>query len=379
MSDTARFISTTRGAISPSVRPDARVVVDKRKLPTPAVIQEYIAKQSNASNLTPVYAPMPIISAPKVTLQQPTGVFADKPVIKSNAEMLDEVAESVDANLDTAKLAPSTRHSKLLAKTTNKAMLLTRALEAEMATNKFDVSQVTKNPMVRRVAIIAMLVGILGSTGYVSYSTWQTNTEAKEVISTISSSSSSTSVPVVVEDTKTAIPDNALAAGVTTDIPAANALDSYQVAPDMPRAIYINKINVAAKILPMGINADKSLQAPVNAYDAGWYNASAKPGANGAMLVDGHSSQSGTYYGLFARLNDVNVGDSIVIERGDGVKITYIVRDKSIEPLASLDMKKTLVPYGGAQKGLNIIACTGQWTADKSTLDQRLVVYATVQ
>jgi len=378
MSETARYISTSRGAIHPSLRPEAHVVVDKRKPPTPAVIQEYIAKQSNASNLTPVYAPMPIISAPKVALQQPTGVFADKPVIKSNADMLDEVAESVDANLDTTKLAPATRHSKLLALTTNKAMLLTRALEREMDANKFDVSQVTKNPMVRRVAVIAMLIGVLGSTGYISYNTWQTNTQAKEVISTISSSSQ-TSAPTVTDDSNTAIPNDKLAAGVTTDKPAASALDSYQVAPDMPRAIYINKINVAAKVLPMGVNTDKSLQSPVNAYDAGWYNASAKPGADGAMLIDGHSSESGTYYGLFGRLNDVNVGESIVVERGDGVKITYIVRNKSVEPLAGLDMKKTLVPYGGAQKGLNIIACTGQWTADKSTLDQRLIVYATVQ
>lgn len=46
---------------------------------------------------------------------------------------------------------------------------------------------------------------------------------------------------------------------------------NYKAAPTDPRAIYIDKINMKARTLPMATNPDGTMQAPINIFDAGWY------------------------------------------------------------------------------------------------------------
>lgn len=156
-----------------------------------------------------------------------------------------------------------------------------------------------------------------------------------------------------------------------------SVLSVYKVAADAPRAIYIDKLGIAARILPMGINADKSMQAPINIYDAGWYTSSAKPGNSyGAMVVDGHASKSGTHYGLFGNLDKLVEGDTMTIERGDGTKYQYTVAHTEDVPEDQVNMNKVMESYGDATRGLNLITCAGEWTKDGSTLDHRFIVYA---
>lgn len=157
-----------------------------------------------------------------------------------------------------------------------------------------------------------------------------------------------------------------------------NTLADYRVATDVPRAIYIDKIGVAARLLPMSVNADNSMQAPINTNDGGWYTGSAKPGQPGALVVDGHASKTGTNYGLFGNLDKLTVGDKITIERGDSTRFTYAVAYIEEVPEDHVDMKKVMVPYGDAAQGINLITCSGEWTRDGKTLDHRIIVYATL-
>lgn len=163
----------------------------------------------------------------------------------------------------------------------------------------------------------------------------------------------------------------------TTPLPP-NTLASYHVAADLPRAIYISKIDVSARLLPMGVNADDSMQAPVNIYDGGWYTGSSKPGQVGAVVIDGHASQTGTHYGLFSRLDTLENGDVITVERGDGTRFDYTVVHTEIVAEKDVDMQKALLPYGDATHGLTLITCTGEWTADNKTLDHRVLVFASL-
>lgn len=165
---------------------------------------------------------------------------------------------------------------------------------------------------------------------------------------------------------------------VATALPT-NSLASYHVAPDLPRALTIEKLGVAARILSMGVNKDNSMQAPVNINDSGWYTGSSKPGAPGAMVIDGHSSatNSSVKLGLFNAIGALNNGDIVSVEKGDGTKLSYKVVAKETVALADIDMKKVMLPYGGATEGLNLITCAGQWTSNDRTLDHRTIVYTT--
>lgn len=100
---------------------------------------------------------------------------------------------------------------------------------------------------------------------------------------------------------------------------------------EQPRAIYIDKLGVAARIQAMGTNPDKSLQAPLNIYDTGWYSKSAKPGHDGAVLIDGHSGLD--IPGIFDRLEDLSEGDRITVETGNGTKYSYVVAARDRRPI----------------------------------------------
>lgn len=169
------------------------------------------------------------------------------------------------------------------------------------------------------------------------------------------------------------LPDAALEATDETELPR-GTLNDYKVAADMPRFLSIAKINLKARILPMGINSEGAVQAPVNIYDSGWYKGGAKPGTPGASFIDAHASGS-TRQGLFAYLDTLKNGDTVSVEQGDGEIFNYKVVQVETVARDAVDMDKALKVYGGASEGLNLMTCTGKWIANEKTYDKRVVVY----
>lgn len=157
------------------------------------------------------------------------------------------------------------------------------------------------------------------------------------------------------------------------DVPV-SALDSHTAPADQPRALYIPKLSIAARVFPMGTHKDGLIQAPIGVFDAGWYKGSAKPGENGATFIDGHASGA-TREGLFAYLDTLTHGDVVEVERGDGSRLQYKVVHVEKVPLDKVDMGKALKPYEGVEKGLNLMTCTGVWLRKSATYDHRVVVY----
>jgi len=220
----------------------------------------------------------------------------------------------------------------------------------------------------KRFALKRLTLGLIGtvlllSTGYVGLDTWMANNKAK----------ADTSQTTAAKDSTNPVPDPNQEGKDTSPLPV-NALANYNVAPNLPRALYIDKINVAARLLQMNVNADGTVQAPRNIFDAGWYTGSVKPGEPGAMFVDGHSSGS-SHLGLFGNLDSLAVGDTMQIEKGDGTRLVYKVAFKETVKLENVDMKKALKPYGNATKGLNLMTCAGGWTSDDSTMKERTIIY----
>jgi sortase (surface protein transpeptidase) len=153
-----------------------------------------------------------------------------------------------------------------------------------------------------------------------------------------------------------------------------DSIYDYQVAPDMPRFLKIDKINVFARVLPVGKDSNHQITAPSSVHDAGWYKASAKPGAPaGASLIDGHVSGK-TESGIFKQLHSITVGDEISVERGDGTVLQYEVTGKKEYDANSVDMRAALTSSDPSKPGLNLITCSGQVQGDKYS--KRLIVFA---
>ncbi len=167
----------------------------------------------------------------------------------------------------------------------------------------------------------------------------------------------------------------ASSSSVTYEQPPANYLSSYQVGNMQARIISIEAIGVEARVVPVGVDGRGQPQLPPHAYDTGWYNVSAKAGEAGAVVVSGTcTTEAGM--GVFDKLSHINKGDSITIERGDGLHINYNVKEIYRSPVDSLDMTKVLSPFDPKAPGLSIVTCDGAYNRATNDSADRLVVRA---
>lgn len=152
----------------------------------------------------------------------------------------------------------------------------------------------------------------------------------------------------------------------------------YTVAADRPRYLSIEKLGVTnARVLPMGTTSDGALDTPNNIFDVGWYVNSAAPGNGGTALFDGHNGGPNVY-GVFKRLPELNSGDLITIEMGDGRIFTYSVYDNYSVPLADSDAEMATAevsPVSG-KESITLITCTGEWSQVQQTYLSRQFVRA---
>ncbi|MBR1796179.1 class F sortase [Candidatus Saccharibacteria bacterium] len=146
-------------------------------------------------------------------------------------------------------------------------------------------------------------------------------------------------------------------------------IKEYTVAADRPRYLSIPSIGVVnSRVLPVGLSSSKQLLTPASIYDTGWYTSSGKPGAGGTMLIDGHNGGP-TKVGVFKRLPELNKGDIITIERGDGTIFNYQVVENQTLTLAEANqqMNKMLTTPKKGVESLSLITCTGEWSQVQKT------------
>lgn len=176
----------------------------------------------------------------------------------------------------------------------------------------------------------------------------------------------------------------------------------FTVSTDKPRFISIPAIGVnQARVQEIGLmkpaeDGSQQMDSPKNVHDVGWYNCQINPIVanrctnfvsptglpnDRAAIIDGHSCETMRLNCVFDKLTSVKHGDSIVIELGNGDKVTYLIDKVETINLANVDMNQVMKPYQQDTSGLNLITCDGRWTARDQygapTMDKRVVVYST--
>lgn len=218
----------------------------------------------------------------------------------------------------------------------------------------------------RQVVVVALSVCWLLLIGYTGFYLYVNFIQTKD----ISSSSSQTVASHEVDETE-----------VTQE-----KKDDYQVPnPSFPRYLSIPSLKISnARVVQIGtIKNTGQLDSPKSIYDAGWYTKSGLPGAGkGAVLIDGHNGGP-TKGGIFENLGSLSKGSEIIIERGDGQRITYQVadnREMSVEDINNesnpLGMKTMLNSMDPKKEGLNMITCVGDWDYAKNTFNKRVMLRA---
>ena len=151
--------------------------------------------------------------------------------------------------------------------------------------------------------------------------------------------------------------------------PTEEEVHEYIVAADRPRYLTIDKLGIInARILPMGVNAKGALETPNNIFDVGWYEGSGKPGQGGTSIIDGHNGGPHVH-GVFKDLPALAYGDTIKIERGDGLIYKYKVVENKTVLLSESDAYMSTAartPEVG-KESVTLISCTGEWSQSQMT------------
>lgn len=158
-----------------------------------------------------------------------------------------------------------------------------------------------------------------------------------------------------------------------TVVPAEKPLKEVS---EQPARLRIAKLGVDAQIDPLGLDKTGAMAAPAGLDTVGWYNKSALAGGSQyAVLLDGHYGEAWKP-GVFFRLNELALGDTMELEGTQGARLTYRVVEKENTRLEDVDMKKAMMPYAPGKQSLTIITCEGEFDASRKTYDSRVVIYA---
>ena len=157
-------------------------------------------------------------------------------------------------------------------------------------------------------------------------------------------------------------------------------VESHTVPAAQPRYISLPSLGIdKARVMSVGLTKNNLLDTPKNIADTAWFNKSAEPGSgSGAVVVDGHNGGV-SRDGVFAKLSQLKQGDEIIIERGDGKKLTYIVETNvtmSLKEANTTGMKDMMQSVDQTKEGLSLITCAGNWVPRDKVFDKRVMVRA---
>jgi hypothetical protein len=162
-----------------------------------------------------------------------------------------------------------------------------------------------------------------------------------------------------------------------------------------PITLEVPALDLVADILGVGMTTRDVMDAPSGDHDspvwqqAFWYRGSAVPGQASTALIAGHVNNQLDEPGVFARLDELAVGDEVIVrDHRDGSAVTFSVVDTHSYTLAEAATPEVLrIMYGsGPVDGawptpsadglahLTLVTCAGTYV--DGTHDHRLVVQA---
>jgi Sortase domain len=143
--------------------------------------------------------------------------------------------------------------------------------------------------------------------------------------------------------------------------------------PSRPVRVQIPAIGVDAPVIPLGLNADRSLQVPADFADAGWWSGGPRPGEDGPAIIAGHVD-SYTGPAVFFRIPELQPGATIVVVRRDGSRARFTVERSEQYAKARFPTARVYGPTPGPT--LRLITCSGEFDRSTGHYLDNTVLYA---
>lgn len=160
--------------------------------------------------------------------------------------------------------------------------------------------------------------------------------------------------------------------------PALSAPSRAGLPKSEPESVDVPKIGAFSTLIPLGLNADGTVQVPpVNEpRQAGWYELGPTPGEIGPAVILGHVDGN-KQEGIFWRLKELAPGDQVSVARRDGATAHFVVtRVDQIDK----DEFPTEAVYGDTTDAeLRLITCGGSFDHAAHSYRDNIIVYAVLQ
>lgn len=144
--------------------------------------------------------------------------------------------------------------------------------------------------------------------------------------------------------------------------------------PITPARLTIPAIGVDAAIESVGKKADGTMATPSSFTRVAWYELGSKPGEPGSAVIAGHVNNALTTPGVFEHLDELHLGDVVVVTDANGKSLRFAVRD--IEDYPSDSAPTNVIFSSTSPSQVVLITCIGDWDPKARSYDHRLVVYA---
>jgi sortase (surface protein transpeptidase) len=141
----------------------------------------------------------------------------------------------------------------------------------------------------------------------------------------------------------------------------------------IPTRIDIPAVGVHARIVPLGLNADGTIQVPGRFDEAGWYDGGPRPGDLGPAVILGHlDSLDGP--AVFLRIRDLAPGQTVTVSSASD---SHRFRVDSVATFGKDRFPTSLVygPVPGA--ALRLVTCGGSFDDVNHSYRANVIVFAT--
>jgi Sortase domain len=142
-----------------------------------------------------------------------------------------------------------------------------------------------------------------------------------------------------------------------------------------PVRVVIDDIGISAAVAAVALEPDGTLPPPSDPSTVGWHTGSRIPGDRGPAVMVGHvDSADGP--AVFAGLDNLDVGDVIDIESGDGGIVSFEVSSVTRHPKHAFPTNAVYGPTPHPE--LHLITCGGSFDRETGYADNIVVTAAAV-
>lgn len=140
-----------------------------------------------------------------------------------------------------------------------------------------------------------------------------------------------------------------------------------------PLRVRVPTIGVDSPLVGLGIDGTGALVPPADFGRAGWFTGGPVPGAVGPSVIAGHVD-SRTGPAVFFRLDELETGDEVLVDRSDGTTARFTVTGADRFPKDRFPTQAVYGPTPHAE--LRLITCGGSFDRERRSYRDNVVVTA---